>query len=260
MDHVGQPASNSITNISVKRSHHNTTYLVTSSVSNANSSMRDVRLYELDDDIANQSNIISFVQHIERKTDNHDLPAILQSVDLAENNTLFFAYTLNVGFYDNQDSWMMVERLDADLDTITTCYYDIEPDKRINSHAQCITVARDGGVLLVSRSKNLDDTSQRWTTVTKFPAEAFVSIEEAHDNGLKVAVAYPNPGKDVLNIRTGLKDSRVEVYDMNGRLVHDQEITDNVTSINAENWSSGTYVWKVVAEGKEAKSGNWIKQ
>ncbi len=265
MDHVGQPTSNSITNISVKRSLHNTTYLVTSSVSNVNSYIRDVRLYELDDDIANPANIIPFVQHIERKTDNYDLPAILQSADLAENNTLFFAYTLNVGFYDNQDSWMMVERLDADLDTITTCYYDIEPDKRINSHAQCITAARDGGVLLVSRSKNLDDTNQRWTTITKFPAEAFEGIEEAHDNGLKVAVAYPNPGKDVLNIRTGLKDARVEVYDMNGRMIYGREITENVTGIDAGGWAAGAYVWKVytgVSTGSTTpvETGKWIKE
>ena len=265
MDHVGQPTSNSITNISVKRSLHNTTYLVTSSVSNVNSYIRDVRLYELDDDIANPANIIPFVQHIERKTDNYDLPAILQSSDLAENNTLFFAYTLNVGFYDNQDSWMMIERLDADLDTITTCYYDIEPDKRINSHAQCVTAAMDGGVLLVSRSKNLDDTNQRWTTITKFPAEAFVGVEDAHDNGLKVAIAYPNPGKDVLNIRTGMKDTRVEVYDMSGRMVYGKEITENVTAINTSTWPAGSYVWRVMAGTStgsvtEAESGKWIKE
>ena len=260
MDHVGQPTSNSITNISVKRSLHNTTYLVTSSVSNVNSYIRDVRLYELDDDIANPANIIPFVQHIERKTDNYDLPAILQSADLAENNTLFFAYTLNVGFYDNQDSWMIVERLDADLDTITTCYYDIEPDKRINSHAQCITAARDGGVLLVSRSKNLDDTNQCWTTITKFPAEAFEGIEETHDNGLKVAIAYPNPGKDMLNIRTALQNANLGIYDLSGKLIYNQQITDNITPINTTSWASDTYIWKVIANGKEAESGKWIKK
>ena len=260
MDQAGQPASNSITNISVKRSHHNTTYLVTSSVSNANSYMRDVRLYELDDDVANQSNIIPFVQYIERKTDNYDLPAILQSVEMTENNTSFFAYTLNVGFYDNQDSWMMIERLDSDLDTLLTLYYDVESGKRINSHAQSITSARDGGVLLVSRSKNLDDTSQRWTTVTKFPAEVFEGVDEAHDCGLKVAIAFPNPGKDVLIIRTGLKDARLEVYDMNGRLIHRQDITENVTGIDAGGWAEGVYVWKVISNGKEVETGKWIKQ
>ena len=74
------------------------------------------------------------------------------------------------------------------------------------------------------------------------------------------ADAYPNPGKDVLNIRTGLKDAWVEVYDMNGRLVHREDITENVTAINTMNWSEGTYVWRVMANGKEAEIGKWIKQ
>ena len=96
-------------------------------------------------------------------------------------------------------------------------------------------------------------------------ADSFWDVDEAHDNGLKVAIAYPNPGKDVLNIRTGLKDARVEVYDMNGRMVYRQEITENVTSIDAEGWPSGSYVWKVVAGTStgsvtEAESGKWIKE
>ena len=40
-------------------------------------------------------------------------------------------------------------------------------------------------------------------------------------------------------------DARVEVYDANGRLVHSQGITENVTAINAEAWAGGVYVWKV---------------
>ena len=96
-------------------------------------------------------------------------------------------------------------------------------------------------------------------------ADSFWDVDEAHDNGLKVAIAYPNPGKDVLNIRTGLKDARVEVYDMSGRMVYRQEITENITSINAEGWPAGSYVWKVVADtstgsGTEAESGKWIKE
>ena len=75
-----------------------------------------------------------------------------------------------------------------------------------------------------------------------------------------MAVAYPNPGKDVLNIKTGLKDARVEVYDMNGRMIYNQEITDNVIVINTTSWPAGSYVWKVVADGKEAESGKWIKE
>ena len=90
-------------------------------------------------------------------------------------------------------------------------------------------------------------------------------IEEAHDAGFAVAVAYPNPGKDVLNIRTALENARVEVYDLNGRLMHSQKITENVTTIDAEAWPSGMYVWKVytgVSAGSTTlvETGKWVKE
>ena len=84
-------------------------------------------------------------------------------------------------------------------------------------------------------------------TVTKFPSEAFVGIEEAHDNGLKVAIAYPNPGSgNTLNISTteGTRGAW-RCIDINGRLVHSQALTENVTAIDAGDWAEGVYVWKV---------------
>ena len=86
-----------------------------------------------------------------------------------------------------------------------------------------------------------------------------MGIEEAHDNGLKVAIAYPNPGKDVLNIRTAFQNPRVEVCDMNGRLVHSQALTENVTAIDAGDWAEGVYVWNVIANGKMVETGKWVK-
>ena len=252
-----------IQGIKVKRSRHNTTYFTVELASNnpMKATDYDVRLYELDDNIDGTESYIPSLQYITRTSEDLDWPC---DIELLDDNSLYFAYTLNMGFWSNLDSWMMIERLSPDFDTISTLYFDHEGE-RIYSSATSILATNDGGLLLVYQSKNLDNTNQRWTTVTKFPAEAFVGIDEAHDNGLKVAIAYPNPGKDVLNIRTGLKDARVEVYDMSGRLVHNQEITDNITSINAGNWSSGAYVWKVMAgisTGSviEAESGKWIKE
>ena len=193
------------------------------------------------------------------------MPAMLKGVDLGNDNTVYFAYTLNVGLYNDLDSWMMIERLDANFDTISTVYYDLGGYDNIHSEAYGITSLRDGGILLTFSSKNLNNSDQHWTTVTKFPAEAFVGIEEAHENGLKVAIAYPNPGKDVLNIRTGLRNAWVEVYDVNGRLVHRQDIAENVTGIESGEWTEGVYVWKVMAGTStgsvtEAESGKWIKE
>ncbi|MBP5797257.1 MAG: T9SS type A sorting domain-containing protein, partial [Bacteroidales bacterium] len=101
--------------------------------------------------------------------------------------------------------------------------------------------------------------------IFKVPKEVFDGIDEAHDEGFAVAVAYPNPGKDVLNIRTGLKDARVEVYDMSGRLMHRQDITENVTGIDTGGWAAGSYVWIVytgVSTGSTTlvETGKWIKE
>ena len=79
-------------------------------------------------------------------------------------------------------------------------------------------------------------------------------------SGAESMTDYPNPGKDVLNIRTALQNAHVEVYDLNGRLLHSQRITADVTTIDASTWPSGVYVWKVFANGKEAETGMWIKQ
>lgn len=67
-----------------------------------------------------------------------------------------------------------------------------------------------------------------------------------------------------MNIKTGLQNTILTVYDINGRKIHEQEITDEVTSINASNWNSGTYVWKLGMRNDElgmkvVESGKWTK-
>jgi len=64
----------------------------------------------------------------------------------------------------------------------------------------------------------------------------------------------------VLNICTGLRDAWVEVYDVKGRLIHREAITENVTGIDAGDWAEGVFIWKVMAEGKEVETGRWIKE
>ena len=87
-------------------------------------------------------------------------------------------------------------------------------------------------------------------------------IEETRKHNMTV---FPNPGNNSITISTALPNARVEIYDLAGKLVYNQEITDNVTSINTENWPSGMYFWKVVfgtstGSVTEAECGKWIKK
>ena len=190
-------------------------------------------------------------------TDDYDMTALRSPASFTDDG-IIWAYTRDRGLWRDHDSWILIEKLNRNFELVQEVYYPYQERTNLNCNSYYVT--RDGGVLLLSYCHELDSTNINHYILTKFPAEAFVGIEEAHDNGLKVVIAYPNPGKDVLNIRTGLKDARVEVYDMNGRLVHSQAITENVTGIDARGWAKGVYAWKVMTDGKLAETGKWIKE
>ena len=92
----------------------------------------------------------------------------------------------------------------------------------------------------------------------------YVQVTENESDG--ATITYPNPGSNTLNICTAFQNACVEVYDMNGRFVHSQALTEQVTTIDAGDWPSGVYVWKVYTTGISngsttlAETGRWIKE
>lgn len=243
--------------MNVVRSPHGTTYL-TSAVSSKDDFWCHATLYEYDDAVnSNGGNYTPIIRYVERKTVGIDSPADWSCVEILSDNTLYYAYTLKWMDYLS-DNWIVIEHLTPEFNTISTVFCGEDGDRK-NYWAYGIKATEDDGVILVARSRKLNSGIET-NDVRKYSANALDGIEEAHDNGLKVAVAYPNPGKDELNIRTGLKNAHVEIYDMSGKLVHSQAITGSVTSIEAETWPNGVYVWKVVSDGKEAESGKWVKE
>ena len=242
--------------ISVIRSNHNTTY-VSTTTETSKDYKDDIRLYEFNDDLDDSFDVLPILHCIERATPDFDRPAPGGGVDITIDDNIFFAYTLNIGFFCN-DSWIMIELLDTNFDIISTFFYD---EKEKYDQVLSIKTTSDNGIVIVSSSFCLDNVNHEWYKITKFPASAFVTIEEAHANNLHLAVAYPNPGGDVMNIRTSLRNCTLQVYDMQGRMVHQQEITDDVTSVDASSWKSGTYVWELKIENGKLKveEGKWVK-
>ena len=180
-------------------------------------------------------------------------------MDLIDDNSLCYVYELYQGLGGNLDSYLVIEHLDNNFDTISTFYYGV--DNRMQEDVYCIKRVSDGVIII--HDKTGLDIDYFSSCITKFPASAFgfENIEEAHANNLHLAIAYPNPGGDVLNIRTGLRNATLQVYDMQGRIIHQQIITDEVTSIDASKWNSGTYIWKLKTENGKLKveEGKWVK-
>ena len=194
-------------------------------------------------------------------TQSHDGAGILQSIGFDNDNNVYMVGQMdNVMANEFLNRNLYIAYLDENLNKLGEIYHVDDYAYMVKSMAAC----PEGGCF-ISCHKSDEVTLETGNCLIKISKETLVGIEEAHDAGFVVAVAYPNPGKDVLNIRTGLKNARVEVYDMSGRMVYGREITDNVTAINTTSWPSGSYVWKVVAGTStgsvtEAESGKWIKE
>ncbi len=86
-------------------------------------------------------------------------------------------------------------------------------------------------------------------------------IEEAIGVTLSFT-AYPNPTTDYLQLKVEsvkLKDLSFRLYDMQGKLLQDEKITDNQTSIVMSNLVPAIYFVKVFQGKREVKTFKIIK-
>ncbi len=213
------------------------------------------------DDEAKMLDSITFAR-AESSPGNRTTAPYYGSIDWVDENRIFIGTTPNSFFAPYLSSYQcfVIRMIDKDLNILDELYYDLGETSAL--WTTILKATEDGGCMIAGHFMDfVNDPYTYYNYIKKFPPEAFLSIEEAHANDLKVAVAYPNPGGDVMNIRTGLRNATLQVYDMQGRIVHQQIITDDVTSIDASKWSSGTYFWQLGTEdgNRILESGKWVK-
>ena len=94
-----------------------------------------------------------------------------------------------------------------------------------------------------------------------FEISVVTGLEEAKSINLSVS-AYPNPTTDYLTLEVKdveLLNLHFQMYDMNGKLLQNEKITGNQTSIVMSNLVPATYFVKVIQGNKEFKTFKIIK-
>ena len=92
------------------------------------------------------------------------------------------------------------------------------------------------------------------------PFEIFKITSIGKDEGFNLeCIAYPNPTTQYLNLELNntvllSKNISIRLYNSNGELVLNQQITNENTRINTEHFQSGQYVMNVIANNGPAKS------
>ena len=255
--------------ITFKRTSSNTTLMMSGARCNHFNGNLPIDSYtaaiclEMNDE-AKMLDSITFAR-AEKSSANRTTAPYYGSIDWVDENRVFIGATPNSYFSPmlNGYQYFVIRMIDKDLNVLDELYYDLGETSAL--WTTILKATEDGGCMIAGHYMDfVNDPFTYYNFIKKFPPEAFDNIEEAHAHGLKLAVAYPNPGGDVMNIRTGLRNATLQVYDMHGRKVHEQEITDDVTSIDASKWENGTYVWKLGIRNEElgmkcVESGKWVK-
>ena len=80
-----------------------------------------------------------------------------------------------------------------------------------------------------------------------FEIQDNVGINDA-ENASSFVSLYPNPTKDMVNLRSNDNMSMVSIYDVFGKNIANYEVSGNEAQINVSNLASGLYVAKIATE------------
>ena len=106
-----------------------------------------------------------------------------------------------------------------------------------------------------SRKSHADEGSASIDLIKLPPMHVEITDVEEVTEKNNTTVVYPNPGNNELNIITSENNfSKLQVFDLQGRMILEKEIDSEIMTINTDNWATGLYLWKV---GNE--TGKWLK-
>ncbi|HOW26196.1 MAG TPA: T9SS type A sorting domain-containing protein, partial [Bacteroidales bacterium] len=120
----------------------------------------------------------------------------------------------------------------------------------------------DGGCIMACIRYDHTIQDYEWDVyILKVDSDGLVtSIDDQNHIPISEAILYPNPGNDALNIRTGIPDARIEMFDINGHLILSKEIKNHFESVNTSSLPSASYIYRICRNTDLIQSGIWIKK
>ncbi len=95
-----------------------------------------------------------------------------------------------------------------------------------------------------------NSTISVWSAANNFKTINDVGIE---DNESETAIIYPNPAKDILNLKIAATDNKaksIEIYNLLGKMQYQSSIVNNQIQINVTDFSKGIYILNIKSNNK----------
>ena len=133
-------------------------------------------------------------------------------------------------------------------------YHDIPTTDTMNISALLINEV--AGVACFVEDILFWDTNNRWEFLN-----GNVPILGANDFIEPTVSLYPNPSNELININFDEDQlSKLELYDITGKLLFKKELNTNTFALNIANYPSGTYLVKVYNQNNASLNKKIIKK
>ncbi len=196
----------------------------------------------------------------------------IQGFDILEPETPLCSDIMNVYNIVNDTLYYQINCTDSFNSAI---YYSIEPN--LLPYAAPINFTIPSGVVLDSTSglftwAHPPDSGRYWFTVQVYEVDEWSNISAVFrlfffdfDDPVPLASnskeiearnhlqVFPNPTKNRLTIQFDYhapQNTQIQIFDMVGRMVHQQAMTQQREQLNIGHLASGMYLVRVVADGK----------
>ena len=199
------------------------------------------------------ANILDFADNdtIERIFSRH--PVILKGDDL------YMCYTRDMhSWHPSQAAYTILCKYDTNLNLIWKRWYR-DPERNFCYYATDMTATNDNGMLITGYCCKREDYGNMKLYLLKVDTNGLLSLPEA-----EVQVCpydyYPNPVKNqlLMQFSPDVQPAQVELYDLQGRLVHTQ--IKAFESIDMSQLPAGTYTMRVILEDGKAYSDKMVKE
>jgi len=172
-------------------------------------------------------------------------------------------YNFNLNTFWPQDpTWIQLSKLNTDFELTDQFYYggdgtyipfDIIPTS-------------DGGMLITGDYYNPNAAPlvyQRDPFVLKLNSEGLiVNVDNPEQPIAQEAIVLPNPGTEYLQVKLAIqhKTAHFQLFDINGRLVLEENLQGDMQRVSTSSLNSGTYIYRITASNRVIGNGKWVKE
>ncbi len=164
-----------------------------------------------------------------------------------------FGYFGQEQYYSNFVSLVI---MDTSLNILEQRFYGGDGNYMLNS----IKTTDEGDVLLLGHCSDVGPNV--WNAfIMKVDKDGLItSTEDDLQISIKNAIVLPNPGKDYLELHTGKYPAKLQLFDMGGHQVIEEQVSQGKTIINTQKIKPGSYIWRLIQKGRIVETGKWVRQ